>query len=277
MVNFEAELDEILNQLQLIYLSLGSLIDDEDNLEINCSVEKNTTKKNNAKIDYNTEYDEIVKLYPSLESFISYVKRITPMQKNEYKKLQYDLSHYGSLYSQNRLIEIFLHVAIHIAFKQAITYDINIEDAIGSACVGLTIATDKCWQYNNASTFRSYASKVILQNILHEQITQRSLYYPIPQKIEYCKIYPSLKSNGCIGCDELLQCRIIKNIIIDKLKYNEEKAFSILSMMDFDERYGTIADILENENQENNITDIFSASFLSNIEDIDTGYEILCQ
>lgn len=225
--------------------------------------------------NYDVEYDKIVEICPSLKSFIEYIKHIPPIQKNEYKKLQYDLSHYGDLYSYNRLIEIFLHVAVHIAFKQAITYDIDIEDAIGAACVGLTIAADKCWQYNNASTFCSYASKVILQNILYEQTTQRLLYYPIPKKVEYRKIYPDLKRNGCIGCNELLKCKMAKEIIIDKLKCDEKKASVVLSMMISDEKYGTITDILEKENQENDIVDNFFISFLNNIEDFDSGYEKL--
>lgn len=267
---------EILDQLVSSYFSWFSSIY-EDTFKVNHKIKKNSTRGNRTKIDYNTEYDEIVRLCPSLKSFISYIKDIPPMQKNEYKKLQYDLYHYGSLYSKNRMIDIFLHVAVHIAFKQAVIYDIDIENAIGSACVGLIMSTDKCWQYDNASTFRSYASKVILQNILYEQVTQRSVYYPIPQKIEYSKIYPDLKYNGCIECSKLFQCKIAKKIVIDKLKCDEKNIFKILLMTTCDERYGTIIDLLKMENQENKTTDNLSISFLNNIEDIDTGYEMLCK
>ena len=127
-------------------------------------------------VDYDLVYSKVIHLCPSLRPFMKCIQEIPPMQKNEYNQLR-DQYRHSDVSAKKRIMEIYLHVAIYIALKQSEIYDLDIEDAIGDACVGLATAVDECWQYDNARSFHLHASKIILQNIRYAQHMRCSLLY----------------------------------------------------------------------------------------------------
>lgn len=143
-------------------------------------------------IDYNELYDKILRLKPSLKSFIENVKNIAPMEKHEYSKLKYA----NNDYEKRRLFEISLPFAIYLAFKQSRIYNLDIEDAIGAAYLGLAVAIDdfnpfifyfwggKSVKYKKFYSFKLYLSKVISKYIKQERNEQYERYGIISDVLE---------------------------------------------------------------------------------------------
>lgn len=92
------------------------------------------------------------------------------------------------------MIEMHLRIALRIALQRSETYDMDLEDAIGYACIGLIIAVDK-YDPDTSGPFSSYATLWILQNISREQSTQRKLvYYPVHKRMSILQCIPSSSS-----------------------------------------------------------------------------------
>ena len=192
-----------------------------------------------AQCDYEAVYKRIVELSPSLESFVSYIKNVLPPQRGEIKQLKYQIVD-GNTYARTRMIEMHLRLALRVALQRAETYDMDIEDAVGYACIGLIIAVDR-YDPDTSGAFASYAALWILQNISREQSTQRPLiYYPVNKKEGYITTYPLLKQNDCIGCDKLLGCTKALEIVKNRLGCDEDDAEDIIEQMVPDEHYETL-------------------------------------
>lgn len=183
-----------------------------------------------AQSNYDVVYTRIIELSPSLESFISYVKSVIPPQKGEISQLKYQIVD-GNAYARKRMIEMHLRIALRVALQRAETYDMDIEDAVGYACIGLVTAVDK-YDPDSSGAFASYASLWIIQNISRVQSTQRPLvYYPVHQKERYFTMYPLLKSQGCIGCEQLKNCAYAVSVVREKIKCSLEETKKILEQM----------------------------------------------
>lgn len=194
-----------------------------------------------AQSDYDAVYTRIIELSPSLESFVSYVKSVIPPQRGEIGQLKYQIVD-GNAYARERMIEMHLRIALRVALQRAETYDMDIEDAVGYACIGLVTAVDK-YDPDTSGAFASYASLWIIQNISRVQSTQRPLvYYPVHQKEGYFTMYPLLKSHGCIGCERLKNCAYAVAMVQEKIECSLEEAKKILDQMIPDAR---IEDFLE--------------------------------
>lgn len=223
-----------------------------------------------AQSDYEAVYKRIVELSPSLEPFVTYIKNILPPQRGEINQLKYQIVD-GNTYARTRMIEMYLRLALRVALQRAETYDMDIEDAVGYACIGLIIAVDR-YDPDTSGAFASYAALWILQNISREQSTRRPLiYYPVYKKDGYFSIYPLLKQKGCIGCDELIRCQKVLKIVEDRLECSEKDARDIIAQMIPDERYEVLY-WNESEGQPPEDKDVFLASIaqetISNAEDV---------
>lgn len=202
-----------------------------------------------AQSDYDLVYDRIVELSPSLESFVSYVKEVIPPQKGEVNRLKYQIVD-GNTYARDRLIEMYLRLALRIALQRADAYDMDIEDSVGYACIGLITAVDR-YDPDSSSAFASYASRCIWQHISRNQSTQRSLvYYPLYKREDYFTMYPLLKSCGCIDCYKLLGCDDAIQIVREKIGCSEEDARIIIEQMIPDERIEELLELYVNELEE---------------------------
>ena len=170
-----------------------------------------------AQSDYDAVYSRIIELSPSLEPFVNKVKNIVPPQRQEIKQLKYQIVD-GNEYARTRMIEMHLRVALRIALQRSEAYDMDIEDAVGYAYIGLIIAVDK-YDPDTSGAFASYATLWILQNISREQSTLRPLvYYPAHQKENFFTMYPILKQYGCLKCDKLIKCNKAREIVVEKLE-----------------------------------------------------------
>lgn len=180
-----------------------------------------------AQSDYEYVYERIIELDNSLESFVTKIRNIKPPQRNEFLQLKYQVIE-GNHYARDRMIEMHLRIALRIALQRAETYDMEIQDAVGEACIGLVIAVDK-YDPDTNGAFASYASMWILQNISRRQSTQRSLmYYPVHKKDPYFTAYPILKAEGYAGDLKALKDPGAYKLLEDKLSFTNEQTEDVL-------------------------------------------------
>lgn len=193
-----------------------------------------------AQSDYEAVYNRIIELDESLEPFIAEIRNIMPPQWREFTQLKYQAFE-GNQHARERMIGMHLRIAVKIALQRAENYDMDIQDAIGEACIGLVIAVDK-YNPDMNGPFGSYASMWILQNLTRHQPTKRPLmYYPVHKKEPYFSAYPILKKYGYIGETNLLTNESIRELLQEKLSFTNEQTDDVLNaatpFVSFEEQY----------------------------------------
>ncbi len=159
-----------------------------------------------SRLDFDEIYNEVIAMNNRLIPFISKIRNIVPPQRGEVKRLINQVKE-GNTYARTRMIEMYLRLAVRIALQRAKAYDMDIEDAIGDACIGLVNAIDKYDPVVNGA-FISYASYQIFGALQRRQSVSNSLvYYPMHVKEKVFSIYPFLKEKGCLECSKFLNCR----------------------------------------------------------------------
>lgn len=194
-----------------------------------------------AQSDYESVYDRIIELDESLRGFVTEVRNIKPPQWREFSQLKYQVTE-GNLHARERMIEMHLRIALKIALQRAEAYDMDIQDAVGEACIGLVIAVDK-YDPDTNGAFGSYASMWILQNISRRQPTQRALmYYPVHKKDPYFAAYPLLKAAGYAGDIEAIKNPEVYELLSEKLSFTneqtEETIYATIPFESYEELYG---------------------------------------
>lgn len=197
-----------------------------------------------AQRDYEAIYSRIIELDESLAPFIAAVKNIVPPQWREFSQLKYQVIE-GNQHARERMIEMHLRIAIRIALQRAENYDMDIQDAVGEACVGLITAVDK-YNPDANGAFGSYAAMWVLQCITRRQTTKRPLvYYPVHKKEVYFSGYPILKEIGYADDNELYEKDEVKRILEDKAGLTPEQVDEILVASDPFESLDELSDSLE--------------------------------
>lgn len=180
-----------------------------------------------AQSDYEAVYNRIIELEPNLEDFVTAVRNIVPPQWREFSKLKYQVFE-GNQHARDRMIEMHLRIALRIALQRAETYDMDIVDAVGEACVGLITAVDK-YDPDINGPFGSYAAMWVLQNISRRQPTRRPLmYYPVHKKDPFFSAYPTLKECGYINEPELFEKEDAIQLLSNRLSFTKEQTEDVL-------------------------------------------------
>lgn len=187
-----------------------------------------------AQSDYETVYNRVIELEPSLYPFIDEIKQIRPPQYKELAGIIYQAKE-GNEYARNRIVEMHLRMAVRIGLQRAEQFNADLVDCIGDACVGLLIAVDR-YDPDTSGPFSSYASLWMFQNISREQKTQRpDVYYPVHKKEQYYTIYPILRDCGCTTCEKVWICKKVRENV--RLRFNctdEQTEDIILQTLPFD-------------------------------------------
>lgn len=202
-----------------------------------------------AQSDYETVFERIIELEPSLEPFVNEIRRIKPPQYKELSGIIYQAKE-GNEYAKNRIVEMHLRMALRIALQRSEQYDADLIDCVGDACVGLLVAVDK-YDPDASGPFGSYASLWMLQIVSREQKTQRpDVYYPVHKKEQYYTMYPILRDRGCTECEKVWICPKVREIIRARLECsNEQTEDVILQTLPFYSFEDLSSDVFkENEN-----------------------------
>ncbi len=224
-----------------------------------------------AQTDYDAIFDRVIELSPLMEPFINDVRKIIPPQYRESARLKYQVLEENE-YARQRMIEMHLRVAVRIALQRAEAYDLDIDETIGDACVGLINAVDK-YDPETSGPFSSYVSYWIFQNIAREQVTRRPLvYYPVHTKEQYYTMYPILKERGCVDCPEWYGCPKVTDMICEKLECTEKKAqdivaaFSPIDSLDLILENINVCEKQDDYEQKNDMACLYSENMYEDVE-----------
>lgn len=181
-----------------------------------------------AQIDYERTFAEAIEMAPGIEVFIDRIRSIMPPQRGEVGRLKYQVKE-GNAHARERMIEMYLRIAVRIAVSRAKAYSLDLEETVGDAFIGLMIAVDK-YDPDYSGPFVSFASLWIYQNISREQSTcNPNIYFPIHRKEWFFTMYPLLKARGCTECDQILQCEKVIDMICEKVKCERDQGCDILT------------------------------------------------
>lgn len=183
-----------------------------------------------AQGDYEEVFRKVIAIEPSLAPFINEIRKIRPPQQREFAKLIH-LAKEGNAHARDRLVEMYLRMAVRVGLQRAEQYDEDVIDCIGNAYEGLIIAVDRYNPKTNGA-FGSYAALWMLQNVSREQSTKRpEVYYPANKKEKYFTMYPVLKNRGCTTCDEIGRCDKVRELVKKRLKCSRNKVEEIILQM----------------------------------------------
>ena len=177
--------------------------------------------------DYDIIYDRIIALDPAMKDFVEEVRRIVPPQWREFDTLKYQAVE-GNQHARERMVEMHLRVALRLALQRAEVFDLDINETIGDACIGLVIAVDK-YNPDVNGAFASYASLWILRSIQRRQPTRRPLmYYPAYKKEPLFAAYPLIKQSEYTEYPDLSDAEDIKALLMEEFSITNEQAEELL-------------------------------------------------
>ena len=181
-----------------------------------------------AQIDYEQTFSEAIEMAPGIKALIESIRSIMPPQRGEVGRLKYQVRE-GNTHARKRMIEMYLRIAVRIAVSRAKVYNLDLEETVGDAFIGLMIAVDK-YDPDHSGPFVSFASLWIYQNISREQSTcNPNMYFPVHRKELFFTMYPLLKARGCVDCDQILQCEKVIDMICEKGKCERDQACDIIT------------------------------------------------
>lgn len=210
-------LDEI-ERVCDILLAKGALVKSQE--------PHNTTDdavEDKAKIDYDAIYGQIVGFEPSLKIFIDGVKSISPPKRKEVDNLMMQAKS-GNKYAKNRIIEMYMRVAIRMAFDFSLKYDQTLEDAIQNALEGLIIAYEK-YEIGEQDGFGTYFQWWIRQRLRRSFWLKSGFYAPVHIKETVMSILEIKKQHLCEKCGCYKACPNLIEEIASVQDIPVEKAY----------------------------------------------------
>ena len=147
-----------------------------------------------SRVDYDAIFDEIIGIDSDLEFIVEQIRNLPPPQYGEVQVLVVQAANENA-YAKERIILMHLRLVLKIALSTAKQYRLELSDAVSSGFIGLQTAVEK-FDPDGFSTFQSYASAWIYQNILREcSPIWMSYYFPVHYRdkmyavLDRCKNY----------------------------------------------------------------------------------------
>ena len=172
-------------------------------------------------------YNRIIELDYSLKEFVEEVRNIVPPQWGELKRLRYQVLE-GNLYARERMIKMHLRLALKLALQRSEMYEMNIQDAVSEACIGLIIAVDR-YDSDVNGAFSAYASMWILQNLVRNQPMRNLLiYYPVHKRDFFFSTYGVLKDCGFFYDSNSIELEKVKSILQQSFSISDEECNEVI-------------------------------------------------
>ena len=184
-----------------------------------------------SRIDYDSLFDKVIKLDPSLADYVNEIRLIPPPQHREEISLIYHAKD-GNTYARERIITMYLKVALRIALWNYDRYALPLAETIQDANMGLVKALDKM-PLNPENRFSTYAPWWMRQYIYRAtQGISKKYYLPVHLKD---KIYAVIEIKNNHDCDLCLNVRFCPGLIEEicqRLSVNHETAESYLDIIE---------------------------------------------
>jgi len=251
LIGHKLPLDEIDAALETL-LAMGVIIRDD-------SVDVDDIIYDRSQIDYELVFKEVIEIDVSLTLLINEIRDIKPPQHREWQNLMLAAKN-GNVYARERIILMYMRVAVNIALWYYKKLNIPLADAIQNGCLGLIMAFEK-FDLGRQDSFSQYAPFWIRQYITRYANPPNSLfYYPVHMKEKLFSVLDIVDDHDCDICGNFLTCPNLLNEIADKLYCNIEEAIELLWHL-------TPIDSLERmlDDEENSLSD--NNEFAKNMSD----------
>ncbi len=197
-----------------------------------------------TRLDYNQIFDRVVKIDNSLADYVERLRHILPPQRREESSLIQHAKE-GNSFARERLITMYLKVALRIALQFHDQYNLPLDETIQEANVGLILALEKMPLDGN-TRFSTYATWWIRQNI--ERRTQglsRTFYnVPVHLKLKLLDVIKlKLNHRRFHYCnDEELHCSMLVESVYEKLSIDTATTLYYLYLLDETVNIGQISE-----------------------------------
>ncbi|MCL6442964.1 MAG: sigma-70 family RNA polymerase sigma factor [Alicyclobacillus sp.] len=208
-----------------------------------------------SRLNYNRIYDRVVKIDTSLAGYVEQLRQIPPPRLREESSL-IEHAKEGNTFARERIITMYLKVALRIALWYHETYGLPLDEMIQEANVGLILALDKI-QLDGHTRYSTYAPWWIRQNIERQAQCLSHTFYDLPVHLKQkllIVIKLQRKHNECHSCNESeLYCPALVSDICNELSIDTNTALSYLDMvsatLSIDEMEDELADLLNDNGQ----------------------------
>lgn len=174
-------LDSIVSTL----LDEGYLLIEKNENDV--EIVKEDTTRDRSRVNYSKLYDEILMISPNLKLFIDDIRRISAPKRGEESEL-IKMVQEGNRYAKERIIRMFLRVAVRQALFYHKKYGFQLDEAVQEGCIGLIIAVEK-YDFKSRSRYSRYSPLWVKQNILrHGYGVCDKFYFPVHFKEKLLKL-----------------------------------------------------------------------------------------
>lgn len=187
-----------------------------------------------SRIDYAELFKKIVSEFPEFKTFMRYVGKIQPPQKNEWQQLfpQFKM---GNRWAYERLFEMYLRVVIKTAWYYYTTYEMSFADALQEGCAGLMQAINK-FDITEYSSLPTFIARPIIGYITRYCDLPCYTVFDIPAHVKdnLFKIYDIVSNHQCPECmckKRKNECETLKDEIMAKLECSLPEAAEYLNLL----------------------------------------------
>lgn len=215
---------EVLISNQVIFRDNAEDIDSIDNEEGEYTYDR-------SRLDYGSLYDKVIDIDPSLTEYVSELRLIPPPQRGEEVTLLYHGKD-GNAYARNRLITMYLKVALRIALWHSEKYGLPLDETIQDANIGLILAFEKI-PLASDKRFSTYAPWWIRQYINRAtQGISKKYYIPVHIKDKLYDVVVIKRQHECDNCKRDRFCPRLVNEICEKLNIDQADIVNYLEILE---------------------------------------------
>lgn len=176
-----------------------------------------------AHMNYDTIYNRILEIDPSLHFLIQMVKTITPPQWGE-ADIMVKRAQQGDMTARSRVFEMFMRIVLKNALWMHETYEVPLDDAIQESGIGLLTAIEK-FEASTQTKFSVYAPWWMRQRMMRElPVREHITRLPIHFRERIINITPMVNEHSCEACGTNSPCRNLLAEIQRELDCNENDA-----------------------------------------------------
>ncbi|MEI3533974.1 MAG: sigma-70 family RNA polymerase sigma factor [Alphaproteobacteria bacterium] len=188
--------------------------------------EKFIEKKGRGKRRNNSSFFNFLKKeYKGLASFIKYYESVDQLAENEWLILLKQ-ARQGNEWARKRLFDTSMQKIIKQLYGLSKKYDVDFEDALQDATLGIFYAIDS-FDETETSSFPSYLHLAVNSRIKREFLFSNNpvITFPVQMMNNFFKVYTIVKEHTCAECNygkNKLLCINLKEILKEKLETEEE-------------------------------------------------------
>lgn len=200
-----------------------------------------------SQLDYDAIFRRAIKIDQSLMGYIEKLKLITPPQLGEEANLLLH-SKEGNAYAHDRIITMYLKVALRIALWHHKKYGYPLDETIQDANIGLLRALEKI-ELSTGKRFSTYSPWWVRQYIGRQTqgVSRTFFQMPVHIKDKLVVVIDIKRKHDCVNCEEYEYCTFLVKEVCSKLVINEDKAHYYLNLL---ENPISIEETIENENED---------------------------